>query len=116
MLCHSLACLLWLRHAARAGERQADRVLLVAPPCTDQVEAVVRFRPEGVTAAHVAAAAATTRMLCSDDDPYCPAGARATFGEPLGLDFQVIPGRGHLNTDAGFGAWPAVEEWALERQ
>lgn len=88
-------------------------MLLVAPPCTDAVAAVVRFRPKGVTAAHVADAAAHTRMLCSDADPYCPAGAAATFGDPLGLDYHVIPGGGHLNVDAGYGPFPAVEEWAL---
>jgi uncharacterized protein len=114
VLCHSLACLLWLlnaRDGARVGA--AERVLLVAPPCTDRVDAVVRFRPDGVTAEQVSAAAATTRMLCSDHDDYCPAGAAATFGEPLQLDYSVVPGGGHLNPDAGYGPWPTVETWAL---
>src|SRR5439155_5817917 len=31
VLCHSLACLLWLHHAATGG-RPAERLLLVAPP------------------------------------------------------------------------------------
>jgi uncharacterized protein len=112
LLCHSLGTLLWLLHARDGGDR-VDRVLLVAPPCTDELPAVVRFRPDGVTADAVRAAAGDTRMLCSDEDPYCPAGAAATFGEPLDLDYEVIPGGGHLNTDAGYGPWPAVEEWAL---
>ena len=90
-----------------------DRVLLVAPPCTDGVPAVARFQPHGVTPAHVRAAARATRMVCSDADPYCPAGAVSTFGDPLELDYEVIEGGGHLNTDAGYGPWPAVEEWAL---
>jgi hypothetical protein len=112
VLCHSLACLLWLLHARDGGDT-VDRVLLVAPPCTDDVEPVVRFRPDGVTAAQVRGAARSTRMLCSDADPYCPAGAASTFGESLQLDYEVIPGGGHLNTDAGYGPWPDVEEWAL---
>jgi uncharacterized protein len=113
VLCHSLGCLLWLLHAREGGRVAADRVLLVAPPCTDELAAVVRFRPDGVTAADVRAAAAVTRMLCSDADPYCPAGAPAVFGDPLELDYEVIAGGGHLNTDAGYGPWPAVEQWAL---
>jgi serine hydrolase len=113
LLCHSLACLLWFLHARGGATNAADRVLLVAPPCTDQVEPVVRFRPDGVTAYQVRAAAGTTRMLCSDADPYCPAGAASTFGDPLELDYQLLPGRGHLNPDAGFGPWPEVEAWAL---
>lgn len=114
MLCHSLGSLLWLLHARAGGER-ADRVLLVAPPCTDEVPAVVRFRPHGLTAAHVRAAAGETRMMCSDADPYCPAGAAASFGDPLELDYAVIAGGGHLNVDAGYGPWPAVEAWALSQ-
>jgi len=102
VLCHSLGCLLWLLHAREEGDA-VDRVLLVAPPCTDDLPAVVRFRPHHVTADHVRRAGAETRMLCSDLDPYCPAGADATFGRPLQLDYEVIPGGGHLNTDAGYG-------------
>jgi predicted alpha/beta hydrolase family esterase len=112
VLCHSLACLLWLLHARDGGE-SVDRVLLIAPPCTDEVEPVVRFRPDGVRADDVRRAAGATRMFCSDDDPYCPAGAAMVFGEPLELDYEVIAGRGHLNPDAGYGPFPAVEEWAL---
>ena len=114
VLCHSLACLLWLLHArAHAAAGAAERVLLVAPPCTDAVEQVVRFHPDGVTGAQVRAAATSTRMLCSDSDPYCPAGAASVFGKPLGLDYEVIEGGGHLNADAGYGPWPEVERWAL---
>jgi predicted alpha/beta hydrolase family esterase len=113
VLCHSLACLLWLLNARGGATNVADRVLLVAPPCTDDIAAVVRFRPDGVTADHVRAAAQSTRMLCSDADPYCPAGAAATFGQPLELQYSVIRGGGHLNTDAGYGPWPDAEAWAV---
>ena len=113
VLCHSLACLLWMLNARDGATEVADRVLLVAPACTDEVEQVVRFRPDGVSAEHLRAAARTPRMLCSDADPYCPAGAASVFGEPLQLDYAVISGGGHLNSDAGYGAWPLVEDWAL---
>jgi predicted alpha/beta hydrolase family esterase len=113
VLCHSLACRLWLLHARGGAVDAAERVLLVAPPCLDEVPAIVRFSAEGVVADDVRRAARVTRMLCSDADPYCPAGAAAVYGDPLELDYEVIPERGHLNPDAGFGPWPAVEEWAL---
>ena len=113
VLCHSLACLLWLLRARDKGDRAADRVLLVAPPCALDIEPIRRFWPEGVQAEHVRAAASDTRMLCSHVDPYCPEGAVSTFGIPLELDYEVIEDGGHLNTDAGYGPWPAVEEWAL---
>jgi uncharacterized protein len=115
VLCHSLACRLWLLHAhAHVGSAHvAERVLLVAPPCVDNIEQVVRFDTFGVSGDDVRRAAPVTRMLCSDADPYCPVGAVAVYGEPLELDYEVIPGGGHLNPDAGYGPWPEVEEWAL---
>ena len=56
---------------------------------------------------------AETLIVCSDDDPYCPPGAVATYAEPLGIAAHVIAGAGHINTDAGYGEWPEVEAWAL---
>jgi predicted alpha/beta hydrolase family esterase len=115
VICHSLACLLWMLHARSGARNAASRVLLVAPPCTDEVAPVVRFQPDGVDAGQMRAAAGSTRMLCSDNDPYCPAGAVARFGEPLELDHALVPGGGHLNPDAGYGPWPEIEDWALGR-
>ena len=64
------------------------------------------------TAADMARAARSTRLVCSDDDPYCPEGAAALYGRPLELPVDLQPGRGHLNVDAGFGPWPAMEAFA----
>ena len=51
--------------------------------------------------------------MCSDaGDPYRPEGP--DLFEPLGVPMDVIPGGGHLNTDAGYGEWPAVEAWCLD--
>lgn len=110
VLCHSLACLLWMLHARDSTGRQADRVLLVAPPCAWHIAPVARFRPDGVTRADIDEAAGVTRGICSTGDPYCEAGAFNAFPF-LGLD--VLEGAGHLNTDAGYGPWPDVERWAL---
>ena len=73
----------------------------------------MRFRPHGVDANHVRVAAHTTRILCSDANPYCPAGAADVYTRPLAIEYELIPDGGHLNPDAGYGPWPAVEEWAL---
>ena len=112
VLCHSLACLLWLLNARAGATDVADRVLLVAPPCTDEVEAVVRFRPDGVTAADVERAAGETLMFWGDDDPYCERTAAVAFAG-LFAHTRRFEGGAHLNTDAGYGPWPEVERWAL---
>jgi predicted alpha/beta hydrolase family esterase len=60
----------------------------------------------------VARAAGHTRLVCSDNDAYCPEGAAVLYGEPLGLPVDLQPGGGHLNVDAGLGPWPAMQAWA----
>jgi uncharacterized protein len=100
VVCHSLACILWL-HA----RRPAARVLLVAPPsAASGVEQITNFFP-----VEVAAPRAETLLVCSDDDPYCPEGAAALYGAEIPV--KLMPGAGHINPDAGFGAWPWVLEW-----
>ncbi len=111
MLCHSLGCLLWLLNARAGATAVAERVLLVAPPCTGEVEAVARFRPDGVTAADVERAAGSTLMFWGEPDPYCPETAAVAF-DGLFAHSARFPGGGHLNADAGYGPWPQVEEWA----
>jgi uncharacterized protein len=49
--------------------------------------------------------------VTSDADPYCPGGGVERYAEPLGVPYDLLPGAGHINTDAGFGPWPAVEAW-----
>jgi predicted alpha/beta hydrolase family esterase len=113
---HSLGCVLWLREADRiAPALRVSRAALVAPPCPGAaVPELARFYPTGAERAAVRAAAATTRLVCSDDDPYCPRrGADRHWAEPLDLPVDLLPGAGHLNVDAGFGPWPEMEAWCL---
>jgi len=113
VVCHSLAGLLWLHHAARrpAGPRPA-RVLLVAPPSPRTAIPELRtFVPPPLDADAVRRAAGGTVLVCADNDPYCPEGAALAYGRPLKLPVTVLPGQAHLNTEAGYGPWPAVEQW-----
>ena len=105
VVCHSLACLLWLHHLERGG-RQA-RALLVAPP-SDRLDLpeLASFFP-----APRAELAEGSRLVCAADDPYCPGGAAAHYDWEVPVD--EIAGGGHLNTDAGLGPWPQVEAWCL---
>jgi|SRR5689334_4587837 serine hydrolase len=115
VLCHSLACVLWLQHAHRCvDEPPAERVLLVAPPSpAASLPGVRGFFPLAVEPDEVARAARSTLVVASDDDPYCEEGAERLYGEPLALPVHVIGGGGHINPDAGYGPWPDVERWCL---
>lgn len=112
--CHSLGAVAWLHLAARTRRPLAERVLLVAPPSAGAgVPEIAEFLPAPLHATAVARAAASTRVVCSDaGDPYRPEGPE--LFEPLGVPIDVIAGGGHLNTDAGYGPWPAVESWCLD--
>lgn len=109
VVCHSLACLLYLHHVAEGGI-PADRVLLAAPPSeASGVAEIQGFFPVPLPALGEGA-----RLVCSDNDPYCPEGAAGLYGEPLGIPVDLLPGRGHLNPEAGYGPWPAVERWCVD--
>jgi predicted alpha/beta hydrolase family esterase len=106
VICHSLACLLWMHHAAREGAKPASRLLLVAPPSLEGAPEILHsFFP----APHVELANA--RLVCADNDPYCPEGAANLY---TGLPADVLLGAGHITPDAGYGPWPAVEAWARD--
>ena len=114
LACHSLGAVTWLHLAARTEQRLADRVLLVAPPSAGAgVEEIAEFVPAPLDADAVARAARQTRVVCAaSGDPYRPEGPE--LFEPLGVPIDVIEGGGHLNTDGGYGPWPAVERWCLD--
>jgi predicted alpha/beta hydrolase family esterase len=112
VICHSLSCLTWLAVSPEL-ERPVDRVALVAPPSLGAgLDELEPFFPVTATAQDVAKAARHTRLVCSDDDPYCPEGAAALYGGPLDLPIDLHPGGGHLNVATGLGPWPAMEAWA----
>lgn len=116
VIAHSLGCVLWLREAAAIRPAQrVDRVALVAPPCPGaRIPELAAFYPTGADKAAIDAAAGHTRLVCSDDDAYCPGpGAAKHWGEPLALAVDLLPGGGHLNVEAGYGPWPEMEAWAL---
>ena len=105
VVCHSLACALWLHHIA-AGGADAERVLLVAPPSPAGVPDVLSgfFPVPGRGAVQHAARLLRRRSVL-------PRGRR-TRSTPGRSD--ALPGQGHVNPDAGYGPWPAVEAWARD--
>jgi predicted alpha/beta hydrolase family esterase len=117
VVAHSLSALLWLHATALLGpDERVDRVLLVAPPAPSVVAGFADVRefadlePDGVA---VTSAAGSTRIVAGDDDPYCPAGAADEFAH-LGVQVDLLHGQGHLDPDAGYGAWPGVLRWCLD--
>lgn len=110
VICHSLACLLWL--GARPADAAVERVLLVAPPSREVVAGIPEIA--AFAGLDIVRPAYDTTIVASDDDPYCPEGAQAAYGAPLGIPVQTIPGGGHLELTAGYGEWPSLLAWAFD--
>jgi predicted alpha/beta hydrolase family esterase len=119
-LTHSCGALLWLHHAAGLTDRHEDhllrfdRVLLASPPGPGWHNAdVVGFLPAPLGRAGIRRAAAVSRMVAGDDDPYCPPAEARAYARSLDVELDVIPAGGHLNTASGYGTWPSVLDWSL---
>lgn len=122
LLAHSAGAALWLHHAARLTGDHAelavrfDRVLLVSPlgPGFEHPD-VHGFTPMPLDAAGVRRAASWTQVVVGDDDKACSVDDAVVMAAGLKVDLDVIPGGAHLNTDAGYGAWPAVRDWVRDK-
>ena len=113
VVAHSLGAVLWLHHAAAPGDSaRPARVLLVAPPSprTD-IREIAAFFPPPLDVDALRHAADGTVLVAGDDDPYLPEGVADAYGRPLKIATTLVPAGGHLNPDAGYGAWPAVLDW-----
>jgi predicted alpha/beta hydrolase family esterase len=117
VIAHSLAVSLWLYLAsALTATEKADRVLLVSPPSPNFLRSqdkVAAFAGAPLDAEALRAAAGTTRLVCSDNDPYCPETAPVAYAA-LNLPVDIIAGGGHIDPDAGYGVWPSAAEWCRD--
>ncbi|ARP88648.1 RBBP9/YdeN family alpha/beta hydrolase [Bordetella genomosp. 9] len=103
LIAHSLGCIAAAALPAALHGRIAA-ALLVAPADVE--------RP-GAPACLGAFAPIATRSLpfqsvvvASDNDPYCSLARARHLAEQWGSRLIVLPGAGHINAEAGFGAWP----------
>ena len=87
VICHSLACLLWFRSADSVTEElRPDRLLLVAPPGSDQVpDSGAEFRLRDLDSAAVrSSVGGELRIVASDDDPYNVSRSSGQLRRPAG--------------------------------
>jgi uncharacterized protein len=116
IVCHSLGCLTWLHLVQRLQVAQPrTRVVLVAPPSPAFIRGETSLSGFELPLDDVAKANVRGgRLVCSDNDPFCPEGADSVYARPLGLDVDIIPDSGHLDMAAGYGSWPDVLRWCLD--
>ena len=113
VICHSLSVVLWLHHAKTQSRTQAERLLLVAPPCPQGcLPEFASFFPVPLDKIALMRSARDIRLVCTAGDPYCPEQAAIYYGQSLGIETEILPPQaGHINVESGYGPWPAVEGW-----
>ncbi len=114
---HSLGVMMWLHYSARVAEPAvvADRVLLVAPTSPFFWEPRAEgFLPMSLDGVDLKKVARSTRIVSSDNDPYCPQDDLKELAKTLDVEYDVLPGAEHINFPAGYGEWPSVLDWALQ--
>lgn len=113
VVCHSLGTVLWLHHVIDPGDSpRPARVLLVAPPSPHTaVPELGAFFPPPLDVDAVRRAADGTALVAGADDRYLPEGIADAYGRALKIATTVVENGGHLNTDSGYGPWPAVLSW-----
>jgi predicted alpha/beta hydrolase family esterase len=117
VVCHSLAVLAWFHLVEQfTPVERVDRVLLVAPPSPSILwpEIAAFEPPSALSAQRILTSSMTTRIVCSDNDPYCPEGGQDAYGTRLNIAVDVIPNAGHLSTSEGYGPWPSALQWCLD--
>jgi len=111
-VCHSLGCWAVDHLLTTHGTAGVHGALLVAPPSPFLVfDPVDSFLPPPRRADVWAPLAARTLLVGSDDDDYASAEEFADVARALGVGCRILPGAGHINIAAGFGAWPFALDW-----
>jgi predicted alpha/beta hydrolase family esterase len=112
LIAHSLGVLAvadWLAATADAPALVAG-AFLVAPPdplgdtFPDEASGFVAPRPVP------SAQRVPTRLVVSDDDPYCSVDRALVFADAMGADVVRVGALGHVNVASGVGDWPAGRE------
>ncbi|MBT1545368.1 RBBP9/YdeN family alpha/beta hydrolase [Curtobacterium aurantiacum] len=108
LIAHSLGVLAvadWLASTTDAPDRVAG-AFLVAPP--DPLGGPFPAEASGFAAPRPVPAGqqVPTRLVVSDDDPYCSADRALAFAQVMGAQSVRVGALGHVNVASGVGPWP----------
>ncbi len=103
LIAHSLGCLAAVGLPVPLRAKVAG-ALLVAPADVERAGAPACLRGFGPVPRH--SLPFQSVVVASDNDPYCQLERARQFAADWGSRFEVVPGGGHINAEAGFGEWP----------
>jgi predicted alpha/beta hydrolase family esterase len=116
VVCHSLACALWVTYInAGLPCDGVSRVALVSPPAP---RVLMNTEVSAFVDGHRRLASPPSQswtVLASDNDPYCPEGITAAYEVDDTIDVELVPSGAHINPASGYGPWPRILDWCLDR-
>ena len=110
VICHSLACTVWMSLCAQEKIEPIKRLLLVSPPSRNtDIELLKHFFPHSLPKSLFAKEAV---MVVSTNDPYITLKEAREMQKHFGCELVLLENAGHINDKSGYGEWPWVLEWA----
>ena len=106
LVAHSLGCHLaaaWAAHSLHTPRVRA--ALLVAPPDTDREDLPPQL--SGWRRTVRARLPFPSRLLYSEDDPFCSPSSASSLATAWGSTAQSVGAAGHINGDSNLGDWHA---------
>jgi predicted alpha/beta hydrolase family esterase len=118
VVCHSLACILWMHYAAEPDIEPVGSLILVAPPGPSILkEFRPTFYPAPADSDQLRASARNILLVCTNADPRCPEKAAECYGRHLGLRTVLLDDEAaHINIASGFGDWPEMAVLCMARE
>jgi predicted alpha/beta hydrolase family esterase len=100
LVAHSLGCIASTYLPPEAVAR-IQGALFVAPADPERRAPLVDFAPVPYHTLPYRSV-----LVASSNDPYCPVRTAGAYARSWGSEFVRLQNAGHINIDAGFGAWP----------
>lgn len=97
---HSLGCIATTHLPPEAAAR-IQGALLVAPADPQRRAVLEDFAPVPYQPLPY-----RSILVASSNDPYCPVRTAGAYARAWGSEFVRLQNAGHINVEAGFGAWP----------
>ncbi len=97
---HSLGCIA-VTHLPPEVTERIQGALLVAPADPERRGVLADFAPVPYHALPY-----RSILVASSNDPYCPVRTAGAYARAWGSEFVRLQNAGHINLEAGFGAWP----------
>ncbi|MDP3617386.1 MAG: alpha/beta hydrolase [Rhodoferax sp.] len=97
---HSLGCIA-ITHLSPQASARIQGALLVAPADPERRVVLADFAPVPYQPLPY-----RSIIVASSNDPYCPVRTAGAYARAWGSEFVRLQNAGHVNLEAGFGAWP----------